>query len=282
MDSEKRTAVVFLMWLPYGIEYLERFARSYQTFHPGYPHQLVLLFNGTSLVNDYESFLSSAKKLFSDFEILELEKGQDIDAYFYAASKRREEYILFLNTFSEFRAGNWLKFYHDAFREDVGIVGATGSYQSLLTTTLKENPWHWQKDAGIKQNVRKYKLLLKTYSIRRFLLKKFPNPHIRTNAFMVKRNLFLKMKHWKLKKKFDAYLFENGKESLTNQVISAGLKPVIIDKHGNSYEIDKWKESHTFWNGDQENLLVSDNQTDLYQKANNDYKQTLRQNAWGE
>ena len=281
MEPSKKTAVVFLMWLPYGIEYLERFANSYLSYAAGYKHKLVILFNGTALVNNYQPFLQLARERFTDFEIMELDKGQDIDAYFFAASKLSEEYILFLNTFSEFRNANWLRFYHDNFQNDVGVVGATGSYQSLLTTTLKENTWRWQKRKGLKQNIRKYKLLLKTNITRRFLLHPFPNPHIRTNAFMVERSQFSKIKHPKMKTKFDAYLFENGRQSLTNQLIRAGKRPLVIDKNGKGYDISHWKESRTFWIAEQENLLISDNQTALYHNADSSYRKILSNNAWG-
>ncbi|RYG32435.1 MAG: hypothetical protein EOO01_34260, partial [Chitinophagaceae bacterium] len=41
-----KIGVVYLAWLPYGIGHFERFLASYLQFSSGYPHQLIIAFNG--------------------------------------------------------------------------------------------------------------------------------------------------------------------------------------------------------------------------------------------
>ena len=64
---------------------------------------------------------------------------------------------------------------------------------------------------------------------------RFPNPHIRTNAFMIERNRFLSLYAPAFKNKEDAYKFESGRRSMTKQIIAQELKPVVVDRNGAVY-----------------------------------------------
>jgi hypothetical protein len=61
-----------------------------------------------------------------------------------------------------------------------------------------------------------------------------------------------------------------------------GLKPLVVGRDGFAYEKENWFESATFRNDDQMNLLVADNQTELYRNAPADMKMKLAKLAWGE
>jgi hypothetical protein len=69
--------------------------------------------------------------------------------------------------------------------------------------------------------------------------------------------------------------------SLTNQVLNKGYKVVVVDKHGEAYESQDWAKSKTFWISKQENLLVSDNQTQLYADALQSQQEKMRKLVWG-
>jgi hypothetical protein len=280
--KNEKIAVIFLMWIPYGIGYFKRFLHSYCCFPAEHPHKLVLLFNGVSSPEECEEYVGYARKIIPDFDMLQMKSGQDIDAYFFAASNRPEEYLFFLNTFCEFRTSGWLKIYCNHLKDDTGLIGATASNQSLYSTTLRDHSWNWNSKVNFSGNIRRYKLLLKSVIYWRFLLNPFPNPHIRTNAFMIRRTDFLSLRKRSLKRKFDAYLFESGKKSLTRQVIKKGYQVVVVGKDMKCYTPDQWKLSNTFWINDQDNLLISDNQTQLYEEADTDYKKYLTRNAWGQ
>ena len=115
-----------------------------------------------------------------------------------------------------------------------------------------------------------------------FLFKSFPNPHLRTNAFMIRRDVFLAVRYKPLTSKFRAYQCESGRNSVTNQVIKQGYDVYVVDRNGQVYESRKWPESRTFWIDKQENLLVEDNQTQLYHNATPDDKKKLTRLAWGD
>jgi hypothetical protein len=89
----------------------------------------------------------------------------------------------------------------------------------------------------------------------------FPNPHIRTNAFMMDRMLFLDLCPSNMESKRETFEFESGISSLTALLLRRGLRSVVVGDDGVGYEIENWPKSRTFRLGQQENLLVADNQT---------------------
>ena len=110
-------SVIFLMWVPYGQDYLISFIESYLKFKPGVEHNLVILFNGCKepeVINPYLDFLKSRK---IDFAYLQLESGQDIAAYHWAASQLDTEYVLFFNTYSQIQYDNWGRNYLNAIKK---------------------------------------------------------------------------------------------------------------------------------------------------------------------
>jgi hypothetical protein len=157
------------------------------------------------------------------------------------------ERILFFTSYSRILAPGWLRFYLDAFERaaSCGIVGATSGYETIPGT-------------------------------------EFPNPNIRTNAFMIERKLMLDMDPGPLRTKRDGNLFEAGPASLTRQIMNRGLAPVIVDRLGEIHPIERWPESRTFRSGNQERLLISDNRTHDYQVAGFRKRRKLAILNWGE
>lgn len=89
----------------------------------------------------------------------------------------------------------------------------------------------------------------------------FPNPHIRSNAFMVRRTLFLDALPTSVATKEDCLEFESGHTGLTNIIARRGLRAVVIGADGRAYCSSEWSDSRTFRTARQENKLVADNQT---------------------
>jgi hypothetical protein len=110
----------------------------------------------------------------------------------------------------------------------------------------------------------------------------FPNPHLRTNAFMASRDVLRRVKRGPLRLKLSAYKFESGKDSLTNQVRAMGLRVLVVGQDGEGYDPENWHLSNTFWQSREENLLVADNQTELYMSADPVTRAELAQYAWGD
>ncbi|WP_284316856.1 hypothetical protein [Labrys miyagiensis] len=179
--------------------------------------------------------------------------GTDLLAYFKAAASCGEEHCLFLNSYSMIEGKEWLDYYIkalDAVGRNSGI-SATGSYEiygSLEPFSSEQLPWN--------------------------------RAHIRTNAFMIRRDLFLSMQR-ELPTKFDAHAFESGADSLSRQILQNSGRLAIVGRNGRVYEPIEWASSNTFRHGNQENLLVSDNRTREYELAKFRTRQRLSEQTWG-
>ncbi len=109
----------------------------------------------------------------------------------------------------------------------------------------------------------------------------FPNPHLRTNGFMLARELMLEL-DWPLSRsKLEALALESGRRSISRQVWERGLDVRVVGRDGVAYPSERWRESATFRSGDQRNLLISDNRTLQYEQADAAFKSTLERMAWG-
>ena len=281
--GENNVSVIHLVWLPYGTELFRKFLSSYCKYNSGYAHQFVILFNGVSSKQEVSAFLEIIDEMKIDYKPL-VKYGfcQDLDAYFWAAEQLQSDHLLFLNSYAELLAEDWLKKYMEfANREDVGLIGATGSWQSYYRSVFINNKWKWEGGKSWHENYTKFKLLIKASIYWRMLFPDFPNPHIRTNGFMIRQQLMLQLKRRPLKKKMDAYILESGYDSITRQVSRKGRRCIMIDKFGNGYAIKEWAKAKIFWTENQEDLLVADNQTEKYQLGDEETRQNLSYHAWG-
>jgi hypothetical protein len=81
--------------------------------------------------------------------------------------------------------------------------------------------------------------------------------------------------------KMDAYALESGRASITRQAQRLGLRTVVVDRAGAAYDPERWHHSRTLWQGDQEGLLVADNQTLAYARGDLQRRRLLSGFAWG-
>jgi hypothetical protein len=109
----------------------------------------------------------------------------------------------------------------------------------------------------------------------------FPSHHLRTNAFMLDRATFNSLNVRQINRKMDAYLMESGRHSFTRQVQRRGLRTLVVARDGSAYDHEQWPCSHTLWQGDQEGLLIADNQTRSYESGDIDRRRVLSAFAWG-
>ena len=135
---------------------------------------------------------------------------------------------------------------------------------------------------GISSSLAKYKLFVKSFFYWRLFFKPFPNPHIRTNAFMLKKDDFLSINPGKLTTKFMAYTFESGRNGLTAYFLKRHKKIFVLGKNGMAYHPVQWPESNTFWIHQQANLLISDNQTRIYDNASDANRKLMTKLAWAQ
>ncbi len=110
----------------------------------------------------------------------------------------------------------------------------------------------------------------------------FPNPHLRSNAFMLPRLRFLELKGAEALTKQQAYDFESGTESATAQVVKLGLRAVVVNRYGEAYDVVEWSRSRTFRLGKQEGLMVHDNQSRVFESMAPGSQVTYRRMTWGD
>ena len=169
------------------------------------------------------------------------------------------DYLVKLNSTSLILADNWLANLYAAIRTDkAGIAGATGAWAS--GRSMSHAKW------------------------REIVYPPFPNPHIRGTGFIIASDVFRKVWHrglWHLSKPVKIrYLLEHGRDGLSVRIEKLGLKLLVVDKAGRIYEKQDWEASQTFRTGTQENLMIADNQTLIYERASTLERVWLSDTCW--
>jgi hypothetical protein len=268
------TGVVHLVRARNGAGPFERFLDSYRANPGGAEHDLVLVFKGFRGDGDlapYEARLAGLPYR----RLLVSDEGFDIGAYFRAAEANEYAYLCFLNSFSVLLDAQWLaKLLTEAQRPGVGVAAATGSWESFVQNAARRGAGRVPVLGAIGGRLRAARLA-KSFA-------PFPNPHVRTNAFVVARRTMLAMSRGPLRRKSEAHRFESGLAGMSAQVLGAGLELVVVGRDGRAYAKDEWPRSRTFRTGEQENLLVSDNQTRAYRDADPAERERLGRLAWGD
>lgn len=277
-----------LVWAPLGAASLREFLRSYEAHPAGVSHELIVVFNDApagvrqdtakrrTAVNDAErdpvaltpgSVVNELRGVEHRLIVLE-ESLLDLAAYGAVARLLEHELLCFLNSYSVILASGWLeKLVLALAPPDVGLVGATGSWESQA---------EWRRGP-----VRDWFRQLSAIRVPRREYPRFPNPHMRTTAFALERRLALELGLGRARDKHAAYLLESGRESITRQVQARGLRALVVGRDGCSYDVGEWARSRTFREGEQDNLLVADNRTDDWQRASASLRRRLSRDAWG-
>lgn len=296
----KELCVVHLVRAHNGIEPFRCFLESYRENPGGIEHDLLIVFKGFTQPQHTAEY----RELLAQFRYMTLDisdKGFDITAYFAVAKRysKQYRYFCFLNSNSVIMDHDWLKKLHENIcQPDVGLAGATGSWQShgpqsiswweVLDVAQQHYKVHIQKPfrhrvilAGLA--ARNYCRAVDTWNFRLLpvYFDPFPNYHLRTNAFIISAQMMRGLKCPRIRNKLDAYSFESGKNGLTKQILEKGKKVIVVGRNGIGYEKEAWCVSKTFRQADQENLLVADNQTRDYQFGTPERREYLSNITWG-
>lgn len=301
-------AATHLVWHRSPPGALEAFLNSYRKYPAGIEHDLVLLLNGFREPGEFDQYRPALAGL--PYRLLFLgDAGFDVDAYRTAAERLSYDAFCFLNSYSELLAPGWLKTMADWIaRPGVGAVGATASYGSHRSFARyqrgKESPYstllpaqppevaQGHPGAYLAKRIRRLRATRGALAaeaarnaVRRyqyeFGFSDFPSPHLRTNAFMITRDLMSRIRVPRLWTKVGTHRFESGTSSLTAQITRLGLQVLVVDKGGQALGPDEWWRGNTFWQGDQENLLVADNRTRSFAGSDEQQRLWLSRFAWG-
>jgi hypothetical protein len=287
-----------------GTAPLSRFLDSYRSHPAGAEHELVLLLKGFHSDADRAPFAALAADV-TDRSIAVDDHGYDIGSYLSAARGLAHRSLCMLNSFSVIVADDWLRSLSSAHAASgVGLAGASGSWASPRTqlryelglggvyaiaqadrdrALLRMSELTEATQASPAKERATLRRLHTAQSMARRVVgfPPFPNYHVRTNGFIADRDVLLQVRCGAIRDKFDAWTLENGRRSITRQVQALGLRAVVVGRDGSAYERDEWPRSRTFWQGEQENLLIADNQTDCYRDADAELRAVLSAFAWG-
>ena len=336
-----KVGVVYLARLVEDHQAFQTFKSSYLRFSPGVQHDLIVIYKGDA----GDASLAAAQAVFADLPHIPIalpDTGFDVGSYLSAAGMVDHRYLCCLNTFTELRAPGWLAALHRyASLPEVGIVGATASYESIhdLQRLHKWVTWLCTHDRipfdpriaryyesilatdgadwlasgraeaaqwlGLKSLVRRVRghrrakrrwptlhghlvERWKTYTAdghamaRLARFPRFPNPHIRTNGFLVRRSHLLSTPYGVIADKLDACEFESGEDGLTQQLRRQGLRAVLVDRDGTGFDVADWWRSRTFRLNDQRGLLMSDNRTRAFDSLSEAERARVAWTTWGD
>jgi hypothetical protein len=276
MSNVPSSLVVFhLVFQPFGLQPFAKFVQSYRRHDSGRAHRLVLLFKGfhAAPTQEYAQLLDGIRH-----DILAVpDQGLDIATYRYAADKVPAEHYCFFNSRSELLADDWLeKLYAKARDARVGVVSASGSWQSLYS----DFPVHHARAQGFSRPRAALRRSFLNRVRHQLYYPPFPNVHVRTNAFLIARRIWQEIRIGRMRSRVATSRFESGAAGLTRQLAAMNLVPLLVGNDGLAYEPPDWPASRTFWQSNQENLLVADNQTARYAQADAAERAFLHEIAW--
>jgi len=296
-------ALVHLVRKAEGPEPFRAFLDSYRAVESGAGHDLVLLLKGFAREREADETAAlaggiEAQRIYVD------DDGFDVGAYFTAADRLEHARLCFVNSFTTVRAPGWLAKLDAALSlPDAGIAGATGSWAShwswlrynlgLATpyrAAFPDRAWAQRQIQRLTPDTRRVftplwlRHLLGTLRVMPYFAGRFgafPAAHVRTNGFMLERGLMRSLERTPVRRKFDAFVVEGGHRSITSQIASLGLRPLLAGADGLAYDVPDWARSNVFWQREQENLLLEDNQTRTYRDADLELRTYFARFAWG-
>jgi hypothetical protein len=289
-----------------GLEPFAGFLDSWRRHPPGADCDLVLALKGFEGAEEAQPYLARARDLRPE-ALFFADEGLDLGVYFAAAARLRRNRYCFLNSYSEPLVEGWLAKLEAALAQPrVGMAGATGSwastrswvayslrmpspYRGLLPERQLARRVFLEIDlerAGAHERSCWESLQAKLRTLPAMFeqvlaFEPFPAYHLRTNAFMISHATLARLRLRAIRRKMDAYVLENGRASITRQVQRLGMRTVVVDRAGALYDHEQWDRSYTLWQGDQEGLLVADNQTRSYARGGADRRRVLSAFAWG-
>ena len=252
MTSVNGCAVVYLSWgvHPKAMEKANNFFNSYKANPAGYDHELIVIMKGWEAGSNLNSVLEAAGKFSARIIYLQENRGQDgldLGAYFRVSEIIDNEWVCFLSTYSHILHDNWLKILMEAvIKPNIGAISCSGNWgTSKIHTPV-------------------------------------PNPHIRTNAFILRRKLWLNfiMTQGFPVNKLDTYKLEHGRNGLSRFIEQQGLQIAVTGKDKILYYKDQFPDSKTFAHPGLSNLLVGDNMSDAYLNFSSAQKRAFELNAW--
>lgn len=293
------TAVVHLVRRANGPDPVDAFLSSYERHDAGCEHDLILLCKGFPDRDALAALRRRARGL-RVHELAVADDGLDLTSYLVAAHALPHRRLCFVNSYTTILAPRWLALLSGALdAPGAGVAGATGSWGShrSFALSLLRLPNGYRGTLGDRRamapafhSVGKEPQLGPARRLAKAALDLpreiagypgFPAPHVRTNAFVIERDLLLSLRSGRLGTKSAAYRFEGGIRGLTGQLRAHDLAALVVGRDGVASTHETWPDAELFWQGTQRELLVADNQTRAYDQGGATVRQALARYAWG-
>jgi hypothetical protein len=291
---------------------IKRFKESYLKHSAGFEHKLIIIRKG------FENHEQEWEQLMNR-EIISYECRSYPDADHTLGYYRKiledysDRYVLFCTASCELLVDNWLLLFmkHASPNRLMAHCGSYASTQDVIlhnkSVSIKCKP-SFYKSNNFCTNYCPYKkanvsiltkitrkVKNKFFSILRDRTEygkhcienfySFPNPFLRTSAFMVPPNLLQRIRYWPdisvVTNKSDAQLHESGKDSLSIQALKAGYELLVVGADGIAYPMEQWKESRTM-SYNQENLIIGDHMNKCYSYASPEMRRRFDVMNYGE
>jgi hypothetical protein len=240
-----------------------------------------------------EVFNRSIKDIFSSsflrVQFIELDDiGFDIGAYFMVSQLIKEDLILPMSSSSVFSQTINFTRIKELFEDSkLGLVGTTASQESLnpLKMTRIQNRIEEELSLSVFMT-RMLKTMMSIlhatyYSKLKYLIffSKFPNTHIRTTGFIIRRDLFLNILNKMPRTRFQSLLLESGRNNLVKRVQKAGLN-VFVYYEDQLISLKNPLISKSFRNTNCASPYVVDHWWIHFHDANEDEKIKLKKQTW--
>ncbi len=301
LRASSELAVVHLVRAGNGLEPLARFLESYRRHPAGAGHDLVLLLKGFASDEDAAPHLELAAGLGAQSLALP-DTGFDLGSYRRAAQALSHRRLALLNSFSVILADGWLARLQAAFEmPGAAAAGASGSWGSHVSHMRYENGLGGPYAAVFDDRAQTHavfaalagddpgvpsspSLLSRAHSgavIARQLLgfAEFPAAHLRTNGLLVEREAWLRACARAPRDKLAAHRMESGRRGISARLRRDG--ELLLAGREGVFTTSEWASSNTFWQADQGNLLIGDNQTLAYARGDRRTRRVLSGYAWG-
>lgn len=296
-----------------GLRWFRAFAESLRAHPPGIECELVLAMKGFASRAQAAPYLAEVADLAPEVLFFP-DRGFEWGVYLPLVARLRRDRYCFVNSHARPLVDDWLAKLDAALaRPDVGQVGATGSWASVHSWVMSmaglPNAYRGlfpvrQVVRGLTMEIQREAASLRigsdlnrshsTVSAMRLRLRSvprvprefvdfepFPARHLRTNAFMVSHAALRELCLPAVRNKMDTYVLESGRQSITAQLERIGLHSLVVDCAGAVHSPEQWDRSRTLWQGEQERLLVADNQTLCYTAGTFARRSLLSNLAWG-
>lgn len=265
--------VVYLAYYKGGISSFKKFLKYYKIYRAGVKHELIICFKNFNKKKDIIYWKKVINKNIKYKVFIDNHKINDFDwgSYRRVAKKNKSKIIFFLNSYSYPIKNNWLKLITKLYVPKT-LIGCTASYASL-SSSFFSYPKYFK--------INFFKSLMYGFcNLFRFPI--FPNPHIRSNAFLIKGRDFLTLKLPDVfKNKLQAHISESGRSGMTRQLKKKKFKIILANSKGQGYLENDWVNSEVFSYKTQKNLIISDNRTRNYDNLSLKEKIIQTQFHWG-